>query len=226
MIIVMTGWVPLVWGLGLNQEKWHSFIHLGKKRAFKQRVAFSVLIYGEWRKTSQEPRRWESKMGCWIALSQVKGEQKPPVLPVFGINEDTTHVNLYWVNSDPLDQLEKAGAWEALARGLQRAMVWILRLLGCECESKRSQTDWNLERSTGRTAVGLETYPGAKTRSSEWVRKDTDTTVQGVPGPVPGANVHQAAQTTPRQRVGPRPRAKLARSESKNLVTSQREWRE
>lgn len=23
--------VPLVWGLGLNQEKWHSFIHLGKK---------------------------------------------------------------------------------------------------------------------------------------------------------------------------------------------------
>lgn len=94
----MVGRVPLIWGLVLNQGKWHGVINLETK-AVKQGVTFSVLIYDRRRKASQEPGRW----GSQTALSLVKSDQKPPLLHVFSVNEDTHMCQFV------LDQLRESG---------------------------------------------------------------------------------------------------------------------
>lgn len=140
-----------------------------------------------------------------------------------------THVHLYWINSGPLGPLGEH--WWMRILGSRHPVCHGLNCDaggeggGSECEGKRNQTDWNLERSTGRTAVCLghsqEPRPEAQ-NESEWHGhhrcRVSQRLCQG--------QTYIRLPKQPRHRVAPRPRTRLARNESKELVENWRERRE
>lgn len=79
LFIIMVGWVPLVWELGLNQGKWRIW-----KRAFKQKATIQ-----SWSRVEGEKHSGAWKVGepdrLLNSLVSPEDEQKLPLLRVFGV---------------------------------------------------------------------------------------------------------------------------------------------
>lgn len=137
---------------------------------------------------------------------------------MFSVNEQT-HCQFVMVDSGPLDPLGEN--WWTRSLGNRHPGCHGLNSdAGCgggesECEEKRNQTDWNLERSTGRTAVCLgqsqEPRPEAQDES-EWHGHHRCRVSQR-----PCQNqVYIRLSKQPRRRVVPRPRTRLAEMNPRN----------